>query len=196
MQRSVRLALLFCLIFASPALAVEEEGGLLSINTGLMVWTVIIFLAVLILLYKFAYPPILGAVEAREQRVRDLLDEAARDRAEAQSLLEEQQRQMEQVRTRAQEAIAESRAAAESLREEILAQARRDREELMERARRDITTEREGMVEAIRADAVALALAAAEKVIARNLDAEDNRRLVRDFLSQVEHRPARATAGV
>lgn len=185
MLRSLRLALVFSLLLASPAWAAVEDGGLLSINSGLMVWTVLIFLAVLFLLYKFAYPHILGAVEAREERIRNLLDEAARDREEAQALLAEQKQQMEEIRHRAQEAMAESRTSAERLKEEILAQARREQEDILARARRDITAEREAALDAVRLETVEIALAAAEKLLRKNLDTDDNRRLVRDYLSQL-----------
>ena len=59
---------------SAPAFA--QEGGLLDINEGLMVWTILIFLLVLGILYKAAFPHILGAVEAREARIRQLQEQA------------------------------------------------------------------------------------------------------------------------
>lgn len=184
MQNTLRLATLLTLFIATPAYA--AEGGLLSVNTGLMVWTVLIFAIVLLVLYKAAFPHILGAVEARERHIRELLEAAARDRADAQALLEEQRRELEAVRARTQELVAEGRAAGERVREEILAQARREQEELIIRTRRDLEGEMARAVEQLRTEAVELAVAAASKLVQRNLDQEDNRRLVRDFLSQVE----------
>ena len=64
MHRSLQLTAFLALASVRPALA--QEGGLLDINEGLMVWTIIIFLIVLAVLYEAAYPHILGAVEARE----------------------------------------------------------------------------------------------------------------------------------
>lgn len=187
MLRSLRLTAILTLLVASPAFAQEEDGGgLLSIDTGLMVWTVLIFLIALFVLYKAAYPHILGAVEAREQRIRELLAAAKQNREEANTLLEEQRRQMDEVRQRAQEALAEGRAAGERLREEILAQARRDQAELLERTRRDVGREMERAVAELRAEAVEIAIAAAGKLLEKNLDSEDNRRLVRDYLETVD----------
>jgi F-type H+-transporting ATPase subunit b len=160
MPKSVRLATLSTLLAATPALAQEGEGGLLDINTGLMVWTILIFLIVLAVLYRTAYPAILGAVEARETHIRELLEAAARDR----------------------------RAAAEHLREEMLAEARREQQALLARAQRDIRQESEAVLTELRAQTVDVAIAAASKLIARNLDESDNRRLVTDFLSGVELR--------
>lgn len=184
MHNPLRLATLLVLVTASP-LHAAEGGGLLSINSGLMVWTVLIFLIVLALLYKFAYPHILGAVEAREQRIRELQEAAERDRAEAAALIAENRREMEDTRAKIQAAMAEGRAEVERMKAEILAEARRDQEEMLLRARRDISAEREAALDAVRRDAVDLAIRAAEKLVRRNLDGEDNRRLVREYLGEV-----------
>ncbi|HEX2095026.1 MAG TPA: F0F1 ATP synthase subunit B [Longimicrobiaceae bacterium] len=168
---------------ASPLHA--AEGGLLSANTGLMVWTVIIFLIAFAVLSKFAYPKILSAVEARERHLEELATAAERDRAEAAALLEENRRILEETRARVQQAINESRNEAEQLRIQILADARREQEELLARARRDIEAERAVALDTVRRDAVDLAIRAAEKLVRRSLDAEDNRRLVREYLGQL-----------
>jgi F-type H+-transporting ATPase subunit b len=180
---------------ARPAHA--AEGGILTPEGGLMVWTVIVFGLVLFTLYRFAYPHILAAVEAREERIRELLASAERDRAEAETLLAEQKRELETVRGQAQEVIAEARTAAERMREDMLAETRRDQEALVARTRRDLEMQVERAMAQVRADAVDLAIAAASKLVERNLDAEDNRRLVRDYLQQVEsHGAAGVPAGV
>lgn len=195
--KSLRLTPLILLLSASPALAAEEgQGGLLTPEGGLMFWTLLVFGIVLAALYRFAYPYILGAVEAREQRIRDLLAAAARDREEAQALLEEQRREHEELRAQAQEIFAEARASGERTREELLAQARREQEELLARARRDVAAQIELAMDQVRRDAVELAIAAAEKLVQHNLDDEHNRRLVREFLGQAERRAASVPAGV
>lgn len=196
MSRSLRLTALLTALLTTPAFA-AEEGGLLSINTGLMVWTVLIFLIVLFVLYKAAFPHILGAVEAREERIRDLLEQASRDREEAAALLATQKQEAEESRTRAHELLVEGREAGERLREDVLAQARREADEIAERAQRDIQAQVERAMEQVRRDAVDLAIAAASKVVERNLDDETNRQLVREFLDSVESPDAAAaTAGV
>lgn len=169
---------------APPAHA--AEGGILTPEGGLMTWTIIVFGLVLYTLYKFAFPHILGAVEAREERIREMLAAAARDRDEAQLLLEERKKEMDVVRGRAQEVIAEARTAGERMREELLVQARREQEEMMTRTRRDLDLQVQRAIDQIRAEAVDLAIAAASKLVERNMDAEDNRRMVREFLAQVE----------
>lgn len=195
MRTSLRLLPLLLFLTATPVIA--QEGGLLDINEGLMVWTVLVFLLVLGILYKAAFPHILGAVEAREAKIRELLEQAERDREEARLALEEQSRQFEETRAKVQEMVAEGKGAGERVRDEIIADARRQADELLARTRRDVRQELDRALEELRHEAVEIALAAASKLIQRNLDQEDNRRLVRDFLTDVEEsRPAPAAAGV
>ncbi len=195
MQKILRLTAILLLMGARPAFA--QEGGLLDINSGLMVWTILIFLIVLGVLYKAAFPHILGAVEAREQQIRDLLAAAAQDRQAAQEALDEQTKLLDETRARIQELVAEGRASGERVRDEIVTDARRQAEEIVGRARRDIRQEMERALQELRADAVDVALAAASKLIERNLDDADNRRLVRNYLSEIESGSAgRVPAGV
>ena len=184
MHTILRLTALLLLIGVKPAFA--QEGGLLDINSGLMVWTILIFLIVLGVLYKAAFPHILGAVEAREQQIRDLLAAAARDREEAQKALEEQTRQLEETRARVQELVAEGRTAGERVRDETIAEARRQADEIVGRARRDVRQEMQRAVQELHVQAVDVAIAAASRLVERNLDEEDNRRLVREYLTQLQ----------
>lgn len=195
MHTTLRLALMLLAVTATPVVA--QEGGLMDINTGLMIWTVIIFVLVLAILYKAAFPHILGAVEAREARIRQLIEEAAADRETARVALDEQNRQLQETRTQVQEMVAEGKAAGERVREEILAEGRRQAEEITARARRDARQEMESALEEVRVEAVEIAMAAASKLVQRNLDGEDNRRLVQQFLSEVEQaKPRHSVVGV
>ena len=184
------------LLAAAAPLAAQEEGGLLSLSPGLSFWTIVIFLIVLFILYRAAFPKILGAVEARERHIRELLEAAARDREEAEQLREEQTRERDALRAQVQQMLAEGRTAAERMREEILTEARREQQELLERSRRDIDREMERSMAELRVQVVDIAIAAASKLVQRNLTDDDNRRLVREFVEQIEMRePAGSGAG-
>jgi F-type H+-transporting ATPase subunit b len=177
------------LAFVGPLLAEEEAagggGGLFTINPGLVVWTWIVFLILLVVLRKWAWGPILGALEAREQRIQEALDSAAREREEARRLLEEQRRLLDESRGEAQHIITGSRKAAERLRMELLEEAQKQREKIMERAREDIEHERDEALEALRREAVELSISAAGRVLHRELDSEENRRLVEEYLEKL-----------
>lgn len=183
------------LVSATPLIAQEEHGGgggPLDINVALIIWTLLIFGIVLFILSRTAWPNILGAVERREAHIRDLLEGAERDRAEAAALADENRRLVEETRARTQEAINEARSQAEKMRAEMEAAAARERAERMERAEREIAAAREAALDSVRREAATIAMAAAEKLVRRSLDTEDNRRLVREFLGQVATPAARA----
>ena len=194
MRRSLISALALIPASAAPLLAQEheEKGGLLSVNTGLSAWTIIIFLIVFAILAKFAFPKILGAVEERERHLAELAEAAERDRAEAAALVEEHRRLVEETRGKVQEALGEARSTAEKMRGELMDQARREHDELLARGRAEVANERAGMLEQVRRDAAELAMRAAEKLVRRSLDSDDNRRLVQEYLAQVAAPAARA----
>lgn len=179
------------LVSAAPLHAAEEGGGgPLDVNVALIIWTLLIFGVVLFVLSRTAWPNILGAVERRETHIRELLEGAERDRAEAAALADENRRLVEETRARTQEAVGEARTQAEAMRAEMEAAAARDRAERMERAEREIASAREAALDSVRREAATIAMAAAEKLVRRSLDTEDNRRLVREFLGQVGTTPA------
>lgn len=196
MRRSLITALGLVLASAAPLIAQEEHGGggggLLSVNGGLSFWTILIFLIVFAILSKAAFPKILGAVEAREKHLEELAEAAERDRAEAAALVEEHRRLVDETRGRVQEALTEARSTAEAMRKELMDDARREHDELLARGRAELAHERAGMLEQVRRDAVEVAMHAAERLVRRNLDAADNRRLVEEYLSQLSTPAARA----
>ena len=162
------------------AAAAQEEGGanLLSPNGGLMFWTIIIFVLLLVLLSRFAFKPMLAAVEAREKKLQADLDDAKRDREEAMRVLAEHRAQLEKARAEAQKLIADGRATADKLRNDLLEQTKAQQQEMLDRARRDIENEKNNAIAALRREAVDLAIAGAGKVIERNLENVANRELV------------------
>jgi F-type H+-transporting ATPase subunit b len=179
--------LAFALLAPTRLLAQEAGGGggLFDINAGLSAWTIIVFVALLIILGRFAWGPILGAVEAREQGIKDALDEAARRNAEASKLLEEHKAQLADARRQASELLAEGRAAGENLRKEIEEKARGEAQSILERARSEIEREKDAALEALRRESVELALAAASRLMQENLDQPKDRALVERYLSQL-----------
>src|SRR3954469_8803214 len=97
------------------ALAQEEHAapGPLTVEFGLMFWTVVVFLLLLLILKRFAYPALLGAVEARERALQQQLDEAERNRVESEALLAEHKKLIADAKASAQSLIAQARTSAE-----------------------------------------------------------------------------------
>jgi F-type H+-transporting ATPase subunit b len=176
--------LAFTLQAHAPA-AQEQASGPLTVQGGLMLWTVFIFLLLLAILKKFAWPAILGAVEAREQALERQLAEAARDRELAAALLAEHQKLVAEAKTQAHAVIVEARNVAEKERSLAIEKTKQEQEELLARARREIAAERDIAVAELRREAVDLSLAAASKLIEKRLDGETDRKLVQEFLSSL-----------
>ena len=175
---------------AVPALAQEpakaaEETNLLAPHAGLMVWTLVIFVALFFILRQFFFPMILASVEAREKSLADALASAKRDRDEAQRTLAETQAKLEAARNEAQKFIADGRATGEKLRAQMLEETKKQQDELLARARRDIEGEKVKAIADLRSAAIDLALKGASRVIEKNLDDATNRKLVEDFLKTV-----------
>jgi F-type H+-transporting ATPase subunit b len=170
------------------ALLQQEHAtrGPLDVEPGLMIWTVLVFIALLLILRKFAWPALLGAVEARERALEEQLAEAEQNRAEAARLLAEHQKLIAEGRASAHALLTEARTAAEKERALAMEKTRQEQEELLERARRDISAERDRAVADLRREAVDLSLAAATKLLGERLNSESDRRIVQEYLSSLD----------
>jgi F-type H+-transporting ATPase subunit b len=179
-------SILMLTVAALPAAAQERPRGLLDPHAGLMFWTLLIFVALWLLLRKYAFPAIFAAVEAREKALEDAIAAAKRDREEAAKLLEEHRRQIDAARADAQRLIAEGAKAGEKIRADMIEQARHQQQEILDRARQEIGAERDRAIAELRREAVDLAIKGASKVIERNLDDETNRKIVEQFLGDLQ----------
>ena len=170
------------------ALIQQEHAarGPLDVEPGLMIWTVVVFVALLLILRKFAWPALLGAVEARERALEEQLAEAERNRAEAARLLAQHEKLIAEGRASAHALLAEARAAAEKERALAMEKTRQEQEDLLERARRDIAAERDRAVADLRREAVDLSLAAASKLMGERLNSDNDRRIVQEYLTSLE----------
>ena len=182
------LTLTFAALPAAAQEAAHEETkrGLLDPHAGLMFWTLLIFVALWLVLRKFAFPAIFAAVEARERALEEAIASAKRDREEAARLLEEHRRQIDAARADAQRLIAEGGKAGEKIRADMVEEARRQQQEILDRARQEIGIERDRAIAELRREAVDLAIKGASKVIERNLDDDTNRKIVEDFLGGLQ----------
>lgn len=177
---------------APGALAAQEEaheaaGGaaLFSVNLGLTIWTIVVFLGLVLILKKFAWGKILDSAAAREQRIQAALDEASRRQVEAGALLEQHRAQLADARRQAQEIVNEGKTAGERVRREIEEKARGEGQQLIERARREIEREKDAALNEIRRESVDLALAAAARLMREKLDPEKDKRLVIGYLDEL-----------
>lgn len=181
-------SILLTALFAAPAplLAADEGGGgLFDVDPGLSLWTIIVFLAVLFVLGRFAWKPILGALDAREAGIREAITDSRRAQAEAVALLEEHKSQLADARRQSQELVTEGRDAGDRLRREIEAKAREEAEAILDRARNEIQRERDLALDTIRKESVELALAVASRLVREKLDSDADRALIQRYLQEL-----------
>ena len=170
----------------------EGGGGLYDINTGLSVWTLIVFASLLLILRKYAWGPIVDAVDSREKGIQAAIDGAAELNAEAAKLLEEHREQMADARRQASEILAEAKIASERVRKELEEKARTEAQGIVERALAEIERERDGALETLRRESVDLALAAASQLMQESFDQETDRQLVERYLNELVDGAAQA----
>lgn len=157
---------------------------MLSIEPGLLIWTIITFVILLIVLRKVAWKPLLAALEQRENTIRNALDEAQRARQESEQLLAENRRILANANREATRILEQGREEAERLRSSIAEQARAEAQRTIDEARREITRERQLAVQELKRVAADLALVAAGRLLHTVVTDDEHRRLVTEFLDR------------
>ena len=166
-------------------LLVAAESAFLNIHTGLIFWTLVTFGLVLLVLRWKAWGPILNVVEEREKQIAAAVEAAKRERAEAEKLLAEQKTAIADARREAQDMMRRSQADMEKFKEKVMADATKQAAEELANARRQIQDERAKAVAEVKATAVDLAIAAAEKLLSERLDDAKHRQLATQFIEQL-----------
>ena len=162
------------------------DNPLVQPDPGLFIWTILTFLVLLFLLAKFAWGPLLKALEERQEMIRKSLDDADRAKQELERLHQESAQIIAEARGEAQSIVAKSRAAAETVREDLKQKAKEEADALVRGAQRQIQLETARAIQQIRHEVVDLSLAVASKLIKKNLTQEDNDALIQDSLSQID----------
>jgi F-type H+-transporting ATPase subunit b len=171
------------------ALHVTAAGSgsfLVQPGVGVMVWTLIAFGVTVLLLRKFAFPPIQEALDKRRIAIEESIDHAEQTRKEADALLREYRERLREAREQADDILARARRAAEKVQEQAKVDAKESREELMEQTRRDIEQETRRALEQIRREVADLTVLATEKVARKTLDDDDHRRLIEEALEEFD----------
>ena len=161
-------------------------ASLIDVVPGLMIWTLITFVIVLVVLKRVAFSRIQGIIAARRERIREALDEADKARQEARELRELTKREREEAKADREQILEESRRQAQALYEQARRRAEEDLQERLEKNRQELEAENRRVQEQIRRDVVELTLLAAEKVTGKALDADDQRRLIDETIDELD----------
>jgi F-type H+-transporting ATPase subunit b len=180
------------LVMAAPALAAEGakpdifEGGI-----GNAIVTLVIFVAVVVILGKYAWPPLMRVLAEREQTIRESLEDARREREEAQVLLAKYTEQIEAARTEATGIVDAGRRNAEEVARKVQEEARKEAGEMVNRALREIQLATDTAKKEVYDVAAELAVDVAGRIIRKKLSPEDHQELVEESLERMRAEDAK-----
>ena len=153
--------------------------------SSLIFWEVVSFGILLWVLYKFAFPPILEALETRERKIRDSIEQAEQNRLTAEQRLAEYEAKLNGAAQEAEAIVADAKAKAQRLLEENEQRLRTESERIQAETTQEIERERRKALQDIRNEAADLALTVAERVLERSLSDDDHRRLAQQAVQAV-----------
>ena len=173
-----------------PLLLEEQHGGgfnpLELSHIGNLLWTLLIFILALPVIWKCVMGPVTKSMLERDHRAERAIEAAQKASADAERAKVEVEAKLAEARGEAQRIVAESRARAEAVGKQVEAASREEAGKLVEQAKREIGVEREKALAAIRSEVVELSLSAASAVLKRNVFSEDDRRLVSDMVVKMK----------
>lgn len=175
------------LIVPAQAFGSEGEGALSPFagDFGVALWTLVIFLLVVWVLGKFAWGPVLGALQGREEFIRQSLIDAKRERQEAEAHLKEVEERLANARSEASEIVEQGQSVASRLKSEIEESARQEADALIDRARQEIDLAREAAVKDLYSQGTDLVIELAERVVRRELSDADHERLIAEAVDEL-----------
>jgi F-type H+-transporting ATPase subunit b len=186
---------------ALPVLAAEAAGEGSGANSpfagdiGNALWTVVIFGLVLAVLGKFAWGPILTALQSREAFIRESLEKAQADRLEAEARLKEYLDKINNSRAEATAIVDEGRRDAEAVKHRIEQDAREEAEKIIARGKHEIELATQTAVKELYTTSAKLATELAGRILAREIKPQDHERLSADAIDELgRQKPQHGTA--
>jgi F-type H+-transporting ATPase subunit b len=162
------------------------NNPLVQPDPGLYIWTIVTFLVLVALLAKFAWRPLLLALDERQQAIRKSLDDARQAKQDLERVHAESAKILAQARVEAESIVASTRTDVNQFREEMRQKAREEAAGIVKNAERQIELETARALQQIRHEAVDLSVTIASKLLQRNVSKDDNARLIEDTFKQIE----------
>lgn len=159
---------------------------LLNPDTGLMIWVIVTFLCLVAVLKLFAWGPLLGAIEAREGRIRADREGAEKARSEAERIQKELEAQIAGVQAKAKEMLAAATKDGEALRAKLKAEAEADAQGIKDKTMADLANEKNRLVGELRQATADLAVKAAEKLMRKTVDSGVQKTVLDGFFKDLE----------
>jgi F-type H+-transporting ATPase subunit b len=165
-----------------------EAGGLppfLRFDPGVWIWTMLVFVTLLLILRKMAWKPIIASIEERDKTIRDSLDQASRIQEESKRITEEQNKILAAARSEANSLMQSSRQAAEELRRKLEQSAQEEKARILASANAEIESSKRAAMAELRKTTADLSIRIAEKLIQASLDDAKQRTLVDQLINEV-----------
>jgi F-type H+-transporting ATPase subunit b len=167
--------------FLSPVLA----AGIMDLRPGLSLWTAITFILLMFVLSKYAWGPIVKMLDQREHTIRDAIEQAKKERAEAEKMLSDQTAALAAVQREAAAMAERSRKDVETLRADLTAKARKEADDLVVAARSQIQEEKAKALAELKNQVADLAIDATRRIIQSSLDEKAQRALVEEYIASL-----------
>jgi F-type H+-transporting ATPase subunit b len=145
---------------------------LLSPGTGLILWQLIIFLALVSLLAKLAWKPILGSLKEREESIQSALDASEKARDEIAQLKADNEKLLQEAREERDTILKEAREVANKMRDDAQGEAKKSADKIIDDARAAIRVEKEAALKYVKIQVAMFSLQVAEKLIKKNLSTD------------------------
>ena len=165
--------------------AAEEEPNPIFPATNELIWGTIAFLLLLFLMYRTVFPQVNKAFADRRANIEGKLEQAEKEREEAEQLLEQYRRRLRDAEDETQRILEEARANAERVRRDLLAKAETDADRQLERAQQTIRSERDQAIRQLRNEVGALAVELATRVVGDSLDRDRQLRLIDQYIDDL-----------
>ena len=152
-----------------------------------MIAQVLNFLILAAILRALAYKPVAKMLKQRTEKIQDAIKKADADKKAAAETLEQYKTQLADAQKRAEEIVEKAELTARQEREALVAETKKEIERLKQNAQLEIENERNRAFEQMQKEIVTLSLAAAEKIVAKNLTSKENDKLVSDFIADLDN---------
>ena len=153
-------------------------------DPGLFIWTVITFLIVLAILRWKAWGPLIETLDARAKQIEDSLLKAEKVTAQAEAQAEKNEKVLQEARNEAQEIVTKARDAGDKLKQKLETDGKEHYDSMLNKAKRQIKTAKQKALSEIKNTVVDIALEASEKVLKRNLNNEDNKKMIKETVDE------------
>ena len=163
----------------------SHESGFMSPEITLVILTWVSFFAVMAILHKFAWKPILAALDAREDMIRKAVENADNAKAELNRINETRQKLITEAEIKAKEIIEQSRKAAIEAAKTIQQKTREEAQIMLQNVQREIQEETAKAQAKLRRESAELAVGLASKLIQENLDNAKNRQLIDQYIKEI-----------